>query len=77
MTKIELLQMMTKGAKQFRADREFFDRNSHLHSIAITPPQDVVDTVLAGFINHIGVLQGLDYALHADELAEPCNANLN
>lgn len=68
MTKIELLEMMTKKAKEFRSDSEHYQRNSHMHNITETPPQEVIDAVLTGFINHIGVSQGVDYGMYANDL---------
>ena len=73
MTRIELLEMLTKRAKAFRADRDHFERNAHMHAIKEAPPQDVVDAVLVGFINDIGIMQGVDYALYARDLADGQN----
>lgn len=73
MTKIELLEMLTKRARVFRSDRDHYKRNSHMHAITEAPPQEVVDAVLTGFINDIGVMQGVDYALYARDLAESPN----
>lgn len=70
MTKIELLEMLTKRARLFRADRGHFERNSHMHDLKEAPPQEVVDAVLVGFINDIGLMQGVDYALYARDLAQ-------
>lgn len=78
MTKIELLKMLTKRARKFRADTGHYARNSHMHAINDAPPQDVVDAVLTGFINDIGIMQGVDYALYASDLAkdpEPSGPN--
>ena len=74
MTKIELLELLTKHAKKFRDDSGCYERNIHLYSIKDTPTQDVVDAVLAAFINSIGIMQGVDFALHASDLAEPEDA---
>ncbi len=75
MTRIELLEFLTREAKKFRADREHFTRNSHMHAIKCAPTQDEVDAVLTGFINHIGLTQCIDYALYASDLAEDANPN--
>lgn len=77
MTRIELLDMLTKRAKKFREDRGHFERNGHMHAIKEAPPQDVVDAVLTGFINDIGIMQGIDYALYAADLAKPDDASQN
>ena len=77
MTKIELLEMLTKRAKKFREDRGHYERNKHMHAISEAPPQEVVDAVLTGFINDIGLMQGIDYALYAYDLAKPDDASRN
>jgi len=71
MTAIELLNMLTDEAKEFRADHEHYQRNSHMHDIRDCPPQDVIDAVLTGFINAIGGRRGVDYALYSRDLATP------
>lgn len=68
MTKLEMLNILTVEAKRFRLDHEYYQRNEHMHAITECPPQDVVDAVLAGFINYIGVMRGVDYALYAKDL---------
>jgi len=74
MSKIELLEMLTKWARLFRSDRVHYQRNSHMHTTTEPPPQEVVDAVLTGFINDIGVMQGVDYALYASDLAKDSNS---
>jgi hypothetical protein len=69
MTKIELLKMLTENAKEFRKYSCHYGRNAHMHAVTECPPQDVIDAVLTGFINHVGGLQGVDYGLHASDLA--------
>ena len=69
MTKLELLKMLTENAKEFRKDSGHYGRNAHMHAITECPPQDVIDAVLTGFINHVGGLQGVDYGLYARDLA--------
>lgn len=71
MNKIELLQYLTKSAKSFRADADFYSRNAHMHTIKESHSQEAVDAVLTGFINHIGMNQGVDYGLYASDLAIP------
>jgi hypothetical protein len=69
MTKIELLQMLTDIARDFRNDADHYQRNAHMHTVTECPPQDVIDTILTGFINRVGTRQGVDYALYASDLA--------
>ena len=75
MTKIELLDMLTKCAKKFREDSDHYERNSHMHAISEPPAQEVVDAVLTGFINYVGGRQGVDYALYASDLAKKDDAS--
>jgi hypothetical protein len=71
MTKIELLQMLTDIARDFRNDADHYQRNAHMHTVTECPPQDVIDTILTGFINRVGTRQGVDYALYESDLAAP------
>lgn len=64
-----LLEMLTKRARAFRADRGHFTRNSHMHDLKEAPPQDVVDAILTGFLNDVGIGQGVDYAIYASDIA--------
>jgi hypothetical protein len=70
MIKRDLLELLTDRARAFRVDRDYFKRNTHMHSITSAPSQDVVDAVLVGFINSFGAFQGVDYALYAEDLAK-------
>ena len=65
---IEFLERLTKEAKRFRNDRNYFERNSHMHHIKKTPSQDVVDSVLTGFINSVGMSMGVDYGMYVEDL---------
>lgn len=38
-SKIDLLEMLTKRARAFRADRGHFTRNDHMHNLKETRPQ--------------------------------------
>jgi hypothetical protein len=69
MTKIELLDYLKSEARSFRADRDSFERNKHMHNADCTPSQEEVDAVLVGFINQIGLSQGVDYGLYAVDLS--------
>ena len=69
MTKIELLTMLTDIARDFRKDGGHYERNAHMHPVTECPPQDVIDTVLTGFINRVGSSMGVDYAMYATDLA--------
>ena len=68
MTRGELLDFLTKQAKEFRKDKTSISRNSHLTSIKEQPEQYLIDGVLVAFINHIGISQGIDYALSVKDL---------
>lgn len=71
MDTLELLEILTDRARRFRADRDYFWRNEHMHAIKETPPQEMVDAVLTGFINDVAMKAGVDYALYASDLAKP------
>lgn len=75
MTKIELLKMLKKCAKDFRLDHEHYERNSHMHQINEAPEQEVIDAVLTGFINHVGIFQGVDYGLYSTDLIKDEDGN--
>jgi len=60
--------MLTEQAKQFRKDVGHYERNAHMYSINEAPSQEAIDAVLVGFINHIGMEQGVDYALYTTDL---------
>lgn len=62
--------MLTTRAKKFRKDHDHYERNNHMHAIKDAPAQDIIDAVLVGFINDIGIMQGIDYALYASDLSE-------
>lgn len=70
MSKIDLLDMLKRQAIAFRADRDYFKRNQHMHKVKETPAIDDIDAVLTGFINFIGMQQGVDYALYTKDLKE-------
>ena len=68
MNRGELLEFLTKQAREFRKDKTSISRNSHLTSIKEQPEQYLIDGVLVAFINHIGISQCIDYALSVDDL---------
>lgn len=68
MTRGELLEFLTKEAKEFRNDKTSISRNYHLTGIKEQPEQHLIDGVLVAFINHIGISQCIDYALSVDDL---------
>ena len=68
MTRGELLDFLTQQVKEFRNDKTSISRNSHLTSIKEQPEQYLIDGVLVAFINHIGISQGIDYALSVKDL---------
>lgn len=70
MTRIEFLEILTKRAKEFRKDTNGISRNAHLTGMENDPEQKVIDAVLVGFINHVGVQFGIDYALSVKDLID-------
>lgn len=68
MTRGELLEFLTKEAREFLKDKNNIQRNSHLTGIKTPIPKSTVDGVLVAFINHIGITQCIDYALSVDDL---------
>ena len=68
MNRGELLEFLTKQAREFRKDKTSISRNSHLTSIEEQPEQYLIDGILVAFINHIGMSQCIDYALHVRDL---------
>ena len=68
MTRGELLEFLTKQAKEFRNDKTSISRNYHLTSIKEQPEQYLIDGVLVAFINYVGVSQCVDYALSVEDL---------
>lgn len=65
MTRGELLEFLTKRAKEFRKDKLQISRNVHLTGIDenILPTSDQIDGILVAFINYVGIHQGINYAL--------------
>ena len=70
MTRGELCKMLERDAKEFRLDRDHYRRNAHMHTITEAPPQEVVDAVLVGFINHVARNQCMDLALYTRDLVD-------
>jgi len=70
MTKIELLEMLTKEAKVLRANQNFISINKHLTGIDENnmPSKEQIDGVLVAFINRVGMSQCVDYALSYKDL---------
>ena len=66
MTTIELLEMLTKYAISYREDKNSLTRNAHLTNIKEEPSQEVKDGILVDFINYVGYMQCVDYALSVD-----------
>ena len=54
---------MTRGE-----DKNNITRNEHLTGMKEFIPQSHIDAVLVAFINHVGVEQGIDYALSYKDL---------
>jgi len=70
MTKIELLEMLTKEAGKFVNDTSVLQRNQHLHNMDSGPSVRQAEAILICFINQVGMKQGVDFALHADDLKQ-------
>lgn len=70
MTRGELLQYLTKEAVEFREYSNFISINKHLTGIDENnmPSKEQIDGVLVAFINHIGISQGINYALSYKDL---------
>lgn len=70
MTKGELLNYLTKEAKDLRNASDFITVNEHLTGIneANMPSAAQIDGILVAFINRIGIHQGIDYALKTSDL---------
>lgn len=68
MTKGELLEFLTKEAKEFKKDINNISRNQHLTYLSEQPDQTIIDGTLVAFINFVGVRQGIDYALSVKDL---------
>lgn len=72
MTKIDLLDYLTAQAKEQRLDvNAALKRNTHMHAYRGKPiSQNAIDAILVGFINSVGVHQGVDLALYTRDLEE-------
>ena len=70
MTRGDLLEFLTKQAKEFRKDTTNICRNEHLTGIneQEMPRAFQIDGILVAFINYIGINQGIDYALSIKDL---------
>ena len=70
MNKIELLEMITKNAKDYRGTAiESVARNNHMNeATGNSVDQKDIDAILVDFINYVGVKQGIDFALYATDL---------
>lgn len=70
MTKVELLEYLTKEAKKLRKNQNFISINKHLTGIGEIdmPTAAQIDGVLVAFINHIGMSMCIDFALSVGDL---------
>jgi hypothetical protein len=71
MTKIDLLNMLTRDAKVYRKDAaKSIIRNRHMNTCPSNQIIDpvLVDALLTDFINYVGAVQGVDYALYTSDL---------
>ena len=73
MTLGELLEFLTREAKEYREDCvSSINRNKHMNNCKgeCSIEQNDVDAVLVGFINKIAAKGGVDYALYAKDLVK-------
>ena len=70
MNKIQLLEFLTKNAKEYRKDAAAsIVKNKHMNeATGEEVKQQDIDALLVDFINFIGVQQGADYALYTKDL---------
>lgn len=71
MTKIQLLEYLTRLAKEYRRDaNDSINRNQHMNNLKgkAQLDQDSIDALLTDFINIIGVDQGVDYGIYTRDL---------
>lgn len=72
MKSIDLLEMLTADAKQYRKTAtQSVVANRHMNNLPhTTVPQDIVDAVLVDYINYIANKLCVDYALYTKDLEE-------
>jgi hypothetical protein len=71
MTKIELLEYLTRMAKEYRSGcAASVIRNRHMNETngECNADQNTIDAILVDFINRIGVDQHVDYGLYTRDL---------
>lgn len=71
MSKIELLEMLTKFAKEYCPKAALsVHRNSHMNNLLSDTeiPSGVSDALIVDFINFVGTKQGVDYGLYTSDL---------
>ncbi|PPL04956.1 hypothetical protein [Parapedobacter indicus] len=70
MTKAQLLEYLTERAASYRKGCEASIKpNAHMNDVvpADAIEQRVIDAILVDFVNHIGMHQGIDYALYTKD----------
>ena len=70
MTRIELLEYLTKEAKALSQKPSFISNNQHLTGISESdmPSEEQINGILVAFINFVGLNQGVDFALSFKDL---------
>lgn len=71
MTKIQLLEYLTRIAKEYRLDcADSVSRNCHMNESLgkCGVDQKILDAILVDFINYIGIDQHVDYGLYTRDL---------
>ena len=75
MTKLELLEMLLRDAKDYRKEgiAESLIRNRHMNDWEGNKSdfdQDLADAILVDFINKVAYHQGVDYGLYVKDLRD-------
>ena len=72
MRTVEMLELLTKRAKEYVKDEVSVARNSHMNELEpdVRIDRKVLEAVVVDFINFVGRKNGVDYALYAKDLHE-------
>lgn len=75
LTKGELLEMLEGYAREYRQSaNDSLRRNDHMNDGVMRErknlDQEVIDALLADFVNYVGSRQGLDYGLYVRDFFE-------
>ena len=67
MTRGALINLLIREAKDYREDNNRYTKSQHMHDLREPVDSKVEDAVLVGFINYVGLGQGLDVALYTKD----------